>query len=51
MPQGPLAESGEHRYELEFAPEQNGRLEYQLRGFPYHEQLAHPFETGLMIWL
>ncbi len=50
-PQGPLAEGGEHLYALEFAPEQNGRLEYQLRGFPYHEQLAHPFETGLMIWL
>jgi starch phosphorylase len=50
-PQAPLAESGEHLYELEFAPEQNGRLEYQLRAYPSHELLAHPFETGLMIWL
>ncbi|MDH4174836.1 MAG: DUF3417 domain-containing protein, partial [Betaproteobacteria bacterium] len=50
-PQGTLPEGGEHLYQLEFEPEQNGRLEYQLRAYPSHEQLAHPFETGLMIWL
>jgi glycogen phosphorylase len=50
-PKAPLPESGEHLFELEFAPEQNGRLEYRLRAYPSHELLAHPFETGLMTWL
>jgi starch phosphorylase len=50
-PQGALAESGEHLYALEFAPEPSGRIEYRLRAFPCHELLAHPFETGLMTWL
>jgi glycogen phosphorylase len=50
-PQAPLPESGEHLYALEFAPEQNGRLEYRLRAYPSHELLAHPFEPGLMTWL
>jgi starch phosphorylase len=50
-PRASTTDGGEHLYELEFAPEQNGRLEYQLRAYPCHEQLAHPFETGLMAWL
>jgi starch phosphorylase len=50
-PKAPLPESGEHLYELEFAPEQNGRLEYRLRAYPSHALLAHPFEPGLMTWL
>jgi starch phosphorylase len=27
-----------------------GRLDYGIRAFPYHEQLTHPFELGLMLW-
>jgi starch phosphorylase len=50
-PERALAESGEHLYALEFAPELSGRIEYRLRAYPEHELLAHPFETGLMTWL
>jgi starch phosphorylase len=50
-PERALTESGEHLYALEFAPELSGRIEYRLRAFPTHPLLAHPFETGLMIWL
>lgn len=28
-----------------------GRYEYQVRAYPWHPLLAHPFETGLMRWL
>jgi glycogen phosphorylase len=50
-PQKALPETGEHLYELEFAPELSGRLEYRLRAYPANELLAHPFETGMMLWL
>ncbi len=50
-PERALPESGEHLYALEFAPDLSGRIEYRLRAYPAHELLAHPFETGLMIWL
>jgi starch phosphorylase len=50
-PERALPESGEHLYALEFAPELSGRIEYRLRAYPAHELLAHPFDTGLMIWL
>jgi len=51
LPQRPLPESGEHLYELEFAPELSGRIDYRLRAFPANNLLAHPFEMGLMTWL
>jgi len=44
-------DGGEHLYALELAPELSGRIEYRLRAYPAHELLAHPFETGLMVWL
>jgi starch phosphorylase len=49
-PEGPPGAGGEQRFVLEFAPELCGRLDYRIRAFPYHALLAHPFETGLMIW-
>jgi glycogen phosphorylase len=42
---------GEHVFALELAPELCGRLEYQIRAFPWHELLTHPLEMGLMLWL
>jgi len=50
-PRAPLADSGEHLYALDFAPQLSGRSEYRLRAYPSHELLAHPFEPGLMLWL
>ena len=44
-------DSGGTRYILEFEPEWCGRLSYQVRMYPYHELLIHPFELGLMVWL
>lgn len=44
-------DSGGTRYILDFKPEWCGRLSYQVRMYPYHELLTHPFEVGLMVWL
>ncbi len=41
---------GSWRYTLDLAPELCGRLEYLIRGYPYHEMLTHRFELGLMTW-
>ncbi len=50
-PHGPTTEDGRQRYRLELDPEHCGLLTYQIRAYPYHEALTHPFETGLMIYL
>jgi len=39
------------RFETELVPELPGLQHYQLRTFPWHEDLAHPFEMGLMKWV
>lgn len=39
------------RYELELPPLPNGMLHYSIRAYPFHQDLAHPFETGCMTWL
>ena len=44
-------ETGDWLYRLDIAPEDCGRLHYQVRLYPYHEALVHPHETGLMQWL
>ena len=46
-----LPESGEHVYALDLVPELCGRIEYRIRAYPCHDQLTHPFEMGMMIWL
>jgi starch phosphorylase len=38
-------------YEISFTPELSGLLAYQLRVYPYHLLLCHPFETGFMKWV
>jgi len=46
-----LAQTGEHLFSLDFAPEFYGRIEYRVRAYPFHEALTHPFETGMMVWV
>ena len=50
-PQNPMPESSEHRYRLELRPGLSGRLDYQIRIYPRHELLTHPFELGLQRWV
>ncbi|MGB7757023.1 MAG: alpha-glucan family phosphorylase [Salinisphaera sp.] len=44
-------ENGTAIYRLAEPIDVPGRYEYQVRAYPYHPMLAHPFETGLMRWL
>ncbi|WP_353222352.1 alpha-glucan family phosphorylase [Salinisphaera hydrothermalis] len=44
-------ENGTAIYRLAEPIEVPGRYEYQVRAYPHHPMLAHPFETGLMRWL
>lgn len=43
--------SHEPRFELQLDDLPNGMLHLRLRAYPWHEDLAHPFEMGLMAWL
>ncbi|HEX6136541.1 MAG TPA: alpha-glucan family phosphorylase [Casimicrobiaceae bacterium] len=47
---GSNRDDGERLFTLELSPELCGQLDYAIRAYPYHEALAHPFETGLMLW-
>jgi starch phosphorylase len=38
-------------YRAELLPPLSGLQHYQLRAYPYHAHLSHPFETGRMLWL
>ncbi|MEW5790287.1 MAG: alpha-glucan family phosphorylase [Pseudomonadota bacterium] len=49
--EGEAEAGGAHRFVLNLEPETCGRIDYQIRIYPYHELLAHPHETGLMLWL
>lgn len=44
-------QDGEHVFLLNLEPDICGRLDYQIRIYPYHALLTHPHETGLMAWL
>ncbi len=48
---GALADTGEQRFVLDFAPDTCGKFDYRIRVFPFHELLTHPLETGLMLWV
>ncbi|HYG54537.1 MAG TPA: alpha-glucan family phosphorylase [Burkholderiales bacterium] len=50
-PEGPIAETSEQRYRVELKPGLSGRLDYQIRIFPRHPLLTHPFELGLQCWV
>jgi starch phosphorylase len=38
-------------FALDLLPDMPGLLQYKLRMYPHHKLLAHPFETGCMLWL
>ncbi len=38
-------------YRAEMLPPLSGLQQFQLRAYPYHPDLGHPFETGRMLWL
>ncbi|WP_455211618.1 alpha-glucan family phosphorylase, partial [Kaarinaea lacus] len=44
-------EHGETLFKAEFQPAMAGLQFYKLRVYPFHSLLAHPHETGCMIWL
>jgi glycogen phosphorylase len=48
---GATDNEGAHLFALELTPELCGKVEYQIRAFPWHELLTHPLEMGLMLWL
>jgi len=51
-PLSPVAAAdGASEYVLELPMEDAGLYRYEIRAFPQHPLLAHPFETGCMLWL
>ena len=42
---------GDTIYKLDLRPSLPGRQYFKIRMYPYHELLAHRFETGHMIWI
>lgn len=46
-----INELGETLFKVEFEPNMAGLQFYQLRVYPHHSLLAHPHETGCMLWL
>ncbi len=44
-------EQGSTEFRLDLKPELPGLQEFQIRMYPHHPNLSHPFETGYMIWL
>jgi len=38
-------------FEVELTPQISGEQHYQLRMYPFHEALSHPFELGCMVWV
>jgi starch phosphorylase len=45
---GEVDSDGSQVFELSSAPEGCGQFAYELRIYPWHELLAHPFELGLL---
>ena len=41
----------DYLFSLDLEPARPGLNYYKLRMYPFHELLAHPYETGFMIWL
>lgn len=43
--------AGLQRYRLAFSPPWCGALHYGIRAVPWHAELSHPYELGLMRWI
>ena len=48
---GERAADGAHLFAIECTPPWCGRLGGTVRVVPFHEDLSHPYELGLMRWL
>jgi starch phosphorylase len=48
---GPVSPEGVQRYRVDLRPPWCGVLHYQVRAVPWHADLAHPYELGLMRWV
>ncbi|MDQ6961219.1 MAG: alpha-glucan family phosphorylase [Mariprofundaceae bacterium] len=46
-----MTHTGDHVYSLTLAQEITGNIYYQIRIYPTHKNLAHPFSMGLLKWL
>ncbi len=44
-------EKNNHIFTLDLKPGQSGLNHYKIRMYPYNKLLAHPLETGYLIWL
>jgi starch phosphorylase len=49
--EGPPQPPGHATFRMEFKPPFAGHQTYQIRMYPYHELLSHPFEMGRMLWI
>ena len=43
--------NGETVFALDVDPQECGQFATEIRIYPYHELLSHPYELGLMKWL
>ena len=48
---GSAEAGGATRYRVELRPPWCGALHYQVRAVPWHPELSHPYELGLMRWI
>ena len=46
-----MTAAGKAVFSLYLSPEWCGLLSYKIRLYPHHSELAHRFETGLMLWV
>jgi starch phosphorylase len=49
--EAPSQAPGQALFQVEFKPPFAGHQTYQIRMYPYHELLSHPFEMGRMLWI
>jgi len=47
----PSESAADVAFRIEFVPPYPGLQTYQVRMYPFHELLSHPFEMGRMLWI
>ena len=48
---GGMDSDGSHVFALDAVPEECGQFATEVRIYPWHDLLSHPYELGLMKWL
>ena len=48
---GEMDSDGSHVFALDAVPEECGQFATEVRIYPWHDLLSHPYELGLMKWL